>query len=176
MNFEKVVVPDSVCFQCKKCGVCCRVQSPDVNREEQKKIESKGFTNFLDRPDETGIIWIRRKKDGSCLFLTKENKCAVYHVRPAICRLEPFTIADYDFEKNRIELELNFPYACSCEGVFNGGKLQIEVIGKAAQAVLQKILVLTAKDLGLPVADKRVASETRARILRRGIAISDLSI
>jgi len=55
------------------------------------------------------------------LFLTKENKCAVYHVRPAICRLEPFTIADYDFEKNRIELELNFPYACSCEAVFNGG-------------------------------------------------------
>jgi len=35
---------------------------------------------------------------------------------------------------------------------------------------------LTAKDLGLPVADKRVASETRARILRRGIAIADLSI
>jgi len=110
------------------------------------------------------------------LFLTKENKCAVYHVRPAICRLEPFTIADYDFEKDRIELELNFPYVCSCEGVFNGGKLQIEVIGKAAQAVLQKILVLTAKDLGLSVADKRVASETRARILRRGIAIVDLSI
>ena len=110
------------------------------------------------------------------MFLTKENKCAVYHVRPAICRLEPFTIADYDFEKDRIELELNFPYVCSCEGVFNGGKLQIEVIGKAAQAVLQKILVLTAKDLGLPVADKRVASETRARIFRRGIAIADLSI
>jgi len=121
LNFEKVVVPDSVGFQCKKCGVCCRVQPPDVNREEQKRIESTGFTNFLDRPDETGIIWISRKKDGSCLFLTKENKCAVYHVRPAICRLEPFTIADYDFEKNRIELELNFPYACSCEAVFNGG-------------------------------------------------------
>jgi len=176
LNFGNVVFPDSVGFQCKKCGVCCRVQPPDVNREEQKRIESKGFTNFLDRPDETGIIWIRRKKDGGCLFLTKENKCAVYHVRPAICRLEPFTIADYDFEKDRIELELNFPYVCSCEGVFNGGKLQIEVIGKAAQAVLQKILLLTAKDLGLPLADKRVASETRGRILRRGIAIADLSI
>ena len=90
--------------------------------------------------------------------------------------IESITNLIRGIEKDRIELELDFPYACSCEGVFNGEKLQIEVIGKAAQAVLQKILVLTAKDLGLPVADKRVASETRARILRRGIAIADLSI
>ncbi len=144
-----------------------------MSKEEQKRIESKGFKNFLVHPDETGISWIRRNKDGSCLFLTRENKCAIYDVRPAICRLEPFTIVD--FEKNSIELELDFPFACSCEGV-DGERLQIDVIGKAAQAVLQKILELTAKDLALPVSDKKVASETRSRILRRRIDLADLSI
>lgn len=83
---------------------------------------------------------------------------------------------DYDYERNRIELELNFPVACSCEGVSDGDALPLEVIGKAAQAIVQKILALTAKDLRLPVTDKRVAAETRARILRRRIALADLTV
>jgi hypothetical protein len=145
-----------------------------VNKEEQQRIEAKGFKNFLDHNEETGINWIRRNKDGSCLFLTRENKCAIYEVRPAICRLEPFTISDYDFERNRIELEVDFPFACGCEGVCSGEKIDAEVIGKAAQAVVQKILAITAKDLRLPISDKKVASETRSRILRRRIEMADL--
>jgi Fe-S-cluster containining protein len=152
------------------------VQPPDVNVAEQKLIEAKGFRDFLDYSDETGIVWIRRKKDGSCFFLAEDNKCAVYSERPAICRLEPFTIKDYDYEKNRIELELNFPFACGCQGVFEGEKLPIVVIGKAAQLIVQKILTVTAKDLRLPVTDKRVASEARARILRINIEKADLSV
>ena len=152
------------------------MQPPDLNEEEQKRIESTGYKNFLSHHSETGINWIRRNKDGSCVFLTRINKCAIYDIRPAICRLEPFTIADYDFEKDRIELELDFPFACGCEGVCNGEKLQMDIIGKAAQVVVQKILSITAKDLGLPISDRKVASETRARILRRRIDLADLSI
>jgi Fe-S-cluster containining protein len=147
-----------------------------VSKEEQKRIESKGFKNFLAHPEKTGIMWIRRNRDGSCLFLTRENKCAIYDIRPAICRLEPFTIADYDFERNRIELELDFPFACGCEGVCSGKRLQIDVIGNAAQEVVQKILTITASDLGLPMSDKRVASETRGRILRRKVEMADLRL
>ena len=150
------------------------MQPPDVNKAEQKQIEAKGFTDFLDRPDETGIRWISRKKDGSCFFLTKNNKCAIYDVRPAVCRLDPFTIVDYDYEKNRIELELNFPFACCCIGTCDEETLPVEVIGKAAQTIVQKILALTAKDLGLPVTDKRVYSETRSRLLRRRIEMANL--
>ncbi|HKZ87616.1 MAG TPA: YkgJ family cysteine cluster protein, partial [Candidatus Bathyarchaeia archaeon] len=138
MKFENVVFPDSVGFRCKNCGVCCRVQPPDASLKEQKLIEAKGFTDFLDRPDKTGTRWIRRKKDGSCFFLSKDNKCIIYSVRPAICRLDPFTIVDYDYEKNTVELELNFPASCSCEGIFDGETLPIEVIGKAAQIIVQK--------------------------------------
>ena len=152
------------------------MQPPDVNAAEQKQIEAKGFQDFLDYSDEKGIRWIRRKDDGSCLFLTKDNKCAIYSVRPTICRMEPFTIKDYDYQRNRIELELNFPFACGCEGIFEREKLPLEVIGKAAQLMVQKILAATAKDLRLPVTDKRVASEARARILRIGVEKADLSV
>jgi Fe-S-cluster containining protein len=152
------------------------VQPPDVNAAERKRIESKGFRDFLGCSDETGIMWIRRKKDGSCLFLTKNNRCVIYSLRPAICRLEPFTIIDFNYEKNSIELELNFPCACGCQGVYDGEAMQIEEIGKAAQIIVQKILALTAKDLGLMVTDKKVASETRSRILRRRIEIANLEI
>ena len=172
--FENVVFPGSVGFKCQNCGGCCRVQPPDVDISERKLIEAKGFTGFLDRHSETGAMWVRRKKDGSCFFLLKNNKCAIYDVRPAICRLEPFTIMDYDFERNRIELELNFPAACGCDGVCEGESLSVEVIGKAAQAIVRKILALTARDLGLHESDRRVGLETRARILRRNVELADL--
>ncbi len=150
-------------FRCKNC-----------DKAEQKQIEAEGFTDFFDRPDETGIVWIRRKKDSSCYFLTKNNKCSIYDVRPAICRLEPFTIVDYDYEKNRIELELDFPFACCCLGTCEEEILPVEVIGKAAQILVQKILALTAKDLHLPITYKRVYSETRSRLLRRRIEMANL--
>jgi len=152
------------------------LQPPDVNKAEQKQIEAKGFSDFLDRSDETGIRWIRRQKDGSCFFLAKDNKCAIYGVRPAVCRLEPFTIVDYDYERNTIELELNFPASCGCEGIFEGETLHAEEIGKAAQAIVKKILALTAKDLCLPETDKKVRSETRSRILRRTVELTDLTV
>ena len=163
-------------FRCQNCGGCCRVQPPDVDISERKLIEAKGFTGFLDRRDGTGVMWIRRRKDGSCFFLKESNKCAIYDVRPAICRLEPFTVVDYDFEQNRIELDLNFPAACGCEGVFEGQTLPVEVIGRAAQAIVRKIFALATKDLGLSISDKRVVSETRARILRRAVELADLRL
>jgi len=151
------------------------LQPPDVNMAERKQIEAKGFTSFLDHPDKNGISWIRRKKDSSCFFLGKNNKCTIYSVRPAACRLEPFTIVDYDYEKNSIELELDFPFVCVCPGVFDGKALPVEVIGKAAQIIMQKILALAAKDLGLSANDRGVAPEARARILRRRIEMADLT-
>lgn len=151
------------------------MQPPDVNKAEQKQIERKGFKDFLEPPDETGIRWVRRKKDDSCFFHTN-NKCAIYEVRPAVCRLEPFTIVDYDYEKNKIELELNFPFSSCCIGTCEEETLPLEVIGKAAQILVQKILALTAKDHNLPVTDKRVYSETRSRLLRRRIEMANLQL
>jgi len=152
------------------------MQPPDVDKNEKKEIEAKGFKDFLAPPDETGIMWIRRKKDDSCFFLTKNNKCAIYEVRPAICRVEPFTIMDYDYQNNRIELEMNFPFSFCCIGVSEEETLNVEEITKATQILVQKILALTAKDLDLPITDKRVQVETRSRLLRRVVEMADLQL
>lgn len=170
-----VVFPRSVGVSCKNCGVCCRLQPPDVDLIEQEKIKSKGFKGFLGSVDNTGLQWIRRKSDGSCYFL-KNNKCLIYDVRPAICRLEPFTIVDFNYPEKRIELDLNFPSCCACVGVTDEGDVDAREVSNAALAVVDKILALTARDLDLPISDKRVAAEARARILRSRIGLADFRI
>jgi Fe-S-cluster containining protein len=152
------------------------VQPPDVSRTEQKVIEARGLKDFLDHPDEKGLRWIKRKKDGSCHFLTNDNKCAIYSVRPAICKLEPFTIVDYDYKKRVIELELNFPFSCACPGICEGEELPVREIAQAAQCLVQKILALTAIDLDLPITDKAVHVETRSRLVRRVVAMANLQV
>jgi Fe-S-cluster containining protein len=151
-------------FRCKKCGLCCREQPADLNEKEQQRIEAKGFADFLGEADGIEEVrFIRRKKDGSCYFLTKNNKCRIYKVRPATCRLQPFTITDWDYEKNTIDIDL--PVECDCKGIFEGETLPMEEIGRAAQTIVHDLLEITAKTLGLPIADKRVASKTRILIM-----------
>lgn len=166
MNFENVTFPDSVGFRCRKCGLCCREQPADLNEKEQQQIEAKGFTGFsVDRAaDGLEGLFIRRKKDGSCFFLTKDNECRIYDIRPAGCRIQPFTITDWDYEKNTIELDL--PAECRCKGILvEGGTLPIDEMGRAAQTLVQSMLEITAKALGLPITDKRVASKMRMLII-----------
>ncbi len=100
----------------------------------------------------------------------------VYEVRPAVCRLEPFTIADYDYENNKIELELNFPFSSCCPGICEKETLPVKEVAEAAQILIQKILELTAKDLDLQVTDKRVRAETRSRLLRRSVEAANLQV
>ena len=152
------------------------MQPPDVSKTEQKRIEEKGFKNFFVGPDENGIFWIKRKADESCFFLTKENKCAIYAVRPQVCRLEPFTIVDYDYERNVIEVDLDFPFSACCVGTCDETSVPDKEVARAAQILVQKILSLTANDLGLAVTDKKVLSLTRSRLLRRRIEMADLQL
>ncbi len=152
------------------------MQPPDANKTEQKQIEAAGFRDFLEPPDETGIRWIRRKNDGSCWFLSKDNKCQIYNVRPAVCKLEPYTIIDYDYENNKIVLEPNFPFSMCCLGFNEADALPQEETMKAARILVGKILALTAQDMELPATDKRVHAETRSRLLRRSVEAADLHL
>jgi Fe-S-cluster containining protein len=164
MIYENVVFPDSVRFECRLCGFCCRDEPPDVNFKEQQKIEARGFANFLEASNETGDKNIRRKKDGSCFFFTKENTCTIEDVKPSICRLEPFIIADYDDKTNMIVLELNPLAVTTCKGIFTGEIKTPEEIGKAAQSIIKEIQEITAKKTGLPITDKKVAAIIRKLI------------
>ncbi len=120
MHFENVTFPDSVGFVCKNCGICCRNQPSDINLKEQQRIEAKGFVDFLESPNDPNNRSIRRKKNGNCFFLTEENTCKIQDVKPSICILEPFIIADFDYKRNRIFVDLNPLATKNCKGVFNG--------------------------------------------------------
>jgi Fe-S-cluster containining protein len=49
-------------FPCTKCGACCK------------------------RAGESGLM--PAKKDGSCIYLNKDNTCSIYNKRPDICNLD----------------------------------------------------------------------------------------
>ena len=101
--------------------------------KEQQKIEAKGFVNFLEDPDNLYNRNIRRKKDGSCFFLTEENACKIHDVKPSICILEPFIITNYDCKTNRIFLDLSPFAAINCKGIFTGEMIAPEEIGRCME-------------------------------------------
>jgi len=159
--FENVVFPELTGFECRMCGFCCRNEPPDINLKEQKKIEAKGFENFLEDPNNTEDTSIRRKKDGSCFFFTKENTCEIEDAKPSICRLEPFIIADYNDKTNLIYLKLNPLAATTCNGIFKGEMKNPEQTAKTAQNIINEIKEITAKKVGYPPNDEKVAKITR---------------
>ena len=166
MQYENVIFPDSVGFQCTNCGVCCRDEPPDINLKEQQRIEAKGFVNFLEDPNDPSNRNIRRKKDGSCFFLNEKNTCKIHDVKPSICILEPFIITDYDNRTNRIFVDLNPLAVINCKGICTGEMTVPEEIGKAAQTIVKESLEIVAKKTGLPVTNKKVSSLTRKLLLR----------
>lgn len=156
-----MIFPDSLGFQCKGCGVCCRDQPADINLKEQQRIEAKGFVDFLEDPNDPSNRSIRRKQDGSCIFFTEQNTCKIHDVKPSICRLEPFVIKDIDFKGNRILLTLNPLAAENCNGIRRGKTEASGEIARAAQAIVEESLQVIAVKTGLPVGDRRVVSLVR---------------
>jgi Fe-S-cluster containining protein len=165
VQYENVIFPDSVGFRCKKCGVCCRTDPADISIKEQQKIEAKGFSNFLEKPNDSSNRNIRRKKNGSCFFANEKDACKIHDVKPAICVLEPFIITDYDYKTNRIFLGLNPLALTNCKGIFIGEITALEEMAKAAQNIVKEFLEMVANKTGLPVSDKKVGSITRKILL-----------
>ncbi len=160
---KNVVFPEGIGFNCKKCGRCCREQPGDTTPEEQRLIEEKGFSNFLDKADGTGLRFIKRKADGSCFFLKKDNTCLIYEIRPAICRIVPFFLTDFDHVKNIIEV--NLITGTRCEGVHGGKNSSAEEMGKAGQEIVSWMIERMAKYQELPATDERVLSAIRILIM-----------
>jgi len=164
MQYENVIFPNSVGFRCRKCGVCCRDQPPDINSKEQQRIEAAGFKNFTQDPSDPNNRNIRRNRDGSCFFFTQENNCKINSIKPSICILEPFIITDIDIRTSRIFLSLN-PHAIKdCKGISEIENVAVDEIGKAAQSIIKDLSEIIVEKTGFSNTDKRVASLTRAHL------------
>ncbi|PVX26957.1 MAG: hypothetical protein CW716_04765 [Candidatus Bathyarchaeum sp.] len=92
-------------FTCKRCAsLCCSLGGPVITKKEAESIENTGLSScgFIE-PLTSGVNCsslvvggLKTRSDGSCVFLesdqTKNNRrCGIYSVRPALCRLYPFT-------------------------------------------------------------------------------------
>ena len=86
-------------FHCTGCGVCCS-GDPDYYvflsaRESESIRRHLGLTlrwfkrRYLRRTPQ-GELVINNQGGGRCVFLDKDNRCAIYAVRPLQCRTYPF--------------------------------------------------------------------------------------
>jgi Fe-S-cluster containining protein len=158
MQYQNVVFPDAITFHCQGCGECCKNQPPDINPFEQQRIDAAGYTNYMENPADPNNRNLKRKSDGSCIFFTKENTCQINQIKPSICRLEPFIITDFNYEKNIIYLGLNPLAKKDCNGFAHGNRFAYEEIGKAAQTTVKDLYDLVAKNTGFLVTDKRIGA------------------
>jgi Fe-S-cluster containining protein len=84
-------------FSCKKCGNCCRAPGyVRLRAGEQERIAGHlglGVGEFTARYTRLTIdrrnLSLTEKDDGSCVFLTDGNACAIHEVKPRQCREFP---------------------------------------------------------------------------------------
>jgi len=94
-------------FKCKRCATfCCKLGGPNLTKEDIERIKRAGYKteSFVgpvqNRRYERMVTphgSLRNKKDGSCIFLKFNNEkgsyeCAIYDLRPVLCRLYPFEV------------------------------------------------------------------------------------
>lgn len=161
MQHQNVIFPDTIKFHCKGCGECCKNQPPDINPQEQQRINQAGYTNYMENPADPNNRNLRRKSDGSCIFFTKQNTCQIHQIKPSICKLEPFIITDFDSQKNIIYLDLN-PFAIKeCKGLTHEDMFAYEEIANAAQTIVKDLQEIISKNTGFSLTDRRLGALVR---------------
>ncbi|MEW6602340.1 MAG: YkgJ family cysteine cluster protein [Nitrospirota bacterium] len=114
-------------MHCGQCGSCCidpviELTDNDIKRlvkhtglsaDRLIRLYSKSdFTTVNDTEDWINLSYgkrqlgLRKKKDGTCLFLSDDRKCTAYEARPMACRVFPIDV--YLDEKSKVtDLELS---------------------------------------------------------------------
>ena len=85
-------------FSCTQCGKCCTGKPGTVKITEadlHRLAGRGGFSEARFRADYTrqlpdGIIALREREDGACVFCDPSQGCTVYDLRPLQCRTYPF--------------------------------------------------------------------------------------
>jgi len=137
-------------FRCKRCAVfCCKLGGPPVTESDLKRIAKMGLNpyEYVEpltsrhnwRVDAVGAL--KRKKDGSCIFLKYDEsaglyECRIYESRPSLCRLYPF-----EFIREREGIgALRFISCCNGLNAYGGRIIDREYIEKnLLDAILELI-------------------------------------
>jgi Fe-S-cluster containining protein len=84
------MAPDQKNNPCWPCTNCCTNAIIRIKEDELKKWKKESRQDIILYLEEItpGAIFIIRKKNGECSFLT-ENGCIIYKDRPEVCRKFP---------------------------------------------------------------------------------------
>ena len=92
-------------FECIGCGACCRIPNGIVRVGEDEISRIAGFlgmdegefiSNETDvAPDRRGLI-LKSREDGSCVYLSEDNRCMIHNVKPDKCRSFPYEWVNND--------------------------------------------------------------------------------
>ena len=92
-------------FVCLGCGACCRIPDGIVRVSDVEIARIAGFLgiaegDFIAReteiaPDRKGLI-LKSRDDGSCAYLTQDNRCAIHPVKPDKCKSFPYEWTNAD--------------------------------------------------------------------------------
>lgn len=92
-------------FECIGCGACCRIPNGivRVGEDEISRIakflgmdEGEFISNETDvAPDRKGLIF-KSREDGSCVYLSEDNRCMIHNVKPDKCRSFPYEWVNND--------------------------------------------------------------------------------
>lgn len=124
MSFE---YPTRVRFLCNMCAKCCgdtdeRVRMILMLKHEAARISEEtglnlgGFSEEIEG-FEPYSCRMKKTEDGKCVFL-KDNLCAIYEIRPIICRFYPFQLKNIGNDR--------YVFSCTeeCPGIGNGTRLK----------------------------------------------------
>ena len=161
MKLDNVDFPDGIAFKCKNCGKCCRYIPGNVNSKDEQKIQEKVFKKFTGAPTVNGNKFFRRKRDGSCSFLTTDNKCKIYDIRPMVCRLEPFGVTDWDYTQDVIYLQPRLDIICP-DIVPGSEELLLDIV-EATQDFVKETQVFIART----ISGKETLHEVREYFVRQ---------
>ena len=92
-------------FECIGCGACCRIPNGivRVGEDEISRIakflgmdEGEFISNETDvAPDRKGLI-LKSREDGSCVYLSEDNRCMIHNVKPDKCKSFPYEWVNND--------------------------------------------------------------------------------
>lgn len=79
-------------LDCLACGACCVKNRVELERVDVRRLEAGGRGDLLKRPwarRDDGKIVLVLQRDGRCKHLGRDNKCAIYPLRPDACSMFP---------------------------------------------------------------------------------------
>ena len=132
---RKPFYADGLRFECTQCGNCCKIHGRYayvylIEKDVAAISTYLGLSEeeFLARYCEMQDGWIVvRMDDPACPFLTEDNRCGIYPVRPKQCATWPF------WEENLKEEVWEGPVKECCPGIGKGELVPAEEVLRIAR-------------------------------------------